>query len=454
MISTDGGIAAQLVPLDSSLFNCFDQIDDDDSRNDKPKKPETIFDGTSYGSDTFEEPEIAKPKKAATKPAKNAAAVIEPLDNKLSDTQRVDFYTRPYEPTGFDNGPRPQWTSPRAANDNQKRKHSFPALDEARNNTLMAGRDGADTIIQNEWAFDILLEVKGLMEAAAPAPAWLQHNGHGETDEHTVEDNANPGYGLDLVHDYGPSEDKVKLLWEHGNDNEPSMDGSWKLGIPDSPDINSASKHLTNTVMVSPATGKPRRARLLHRVGALEINERNHVTHFTDKNGKRLKFKTTTRRVKGERSQPKVIPDPVSTGAYNGAVLPRNKRGELNVGFFGGKTASSNCVKPGTMHHASDIGTLHSSNDPWAAQIAAENARNAATIKLSQCRLLVGDQPYDALTQAASGIRIGELCGGRLGNTTDSAKGRNLLQVAIERIIEARTASGNQLASLTFLPSR
>jgi hypothetical protein len=62
-------------------------------------------------------------------------------------------------------------------------------------------------------------------------------------------------------------------------------------------------------------------------------------------------------------------------------------------------------------------------------------------IKLAECRLLVGDRPYDALTQAASGFRIGELCDGKLGNTTDSARGRNLLQIAIERIIDDRSRS-------------
>jgi hypothetical protein len=71
--------------------------------------------------------------------------------------------------------------------------------------------------------------------------------------------------------------------------------------------------------------------------------------------------------------------------------------------------------------------------------MATDKARDDAIIKLSHFRLLVGDQPYDALTQAASGFRIGELCGGKLGNTTDSARGRNLLQVAIERIIEDRS---------------
>jgi hypothetical protein len=453
MISTDGGITAELFPLHAGLSNCFDPIDEDDSDllDDKPKKkPETVFDGTGYGSDTFEEPETKK-KKKKTANKKKTHEVVAPLDNEMSDQQRVEFYTRPYEPSDFDKNPRPQWTPPQAANDNQKRKHSFPALDEARNNTLMVGRDRADTLIQNEWAFDILLEVKDLIDAATPKTAWLQHDGHGEADEHAIEDNANPGYGLDLIHDYGPSEDKVKRLWEHGNDNKPSKEQriaeslgyvpQWNLGTgsPESPDAESIGGHLTDTIMSSPENGKPRWARVLHRAGALDINERNQVTHFRDKNGKRLKFKTRTRGAKGKRAHPKVIPDPVDTNGYDGAALPRNKRGELTVGFFGGKTRSSNSVAPDTLDYVPEAGPTHSSNDPWAAEIAADKARDDATIKLSQCRLLVGDKPYDALTQAASGFRVGELCGGRIGNTTDSARGRNLLQVAIERIIDERS---------------
>jgi hypothetical protein len=451
---SDGGITAPLFPLHPHQFKCFDPIDEEDTDadliEDRPKKkPETVFDGTGYGSDTFEELDATKKKKKKTAKKKAKPIIAAPLDDKISDEQRVEFYTRAYEPSDFDKTPRPQWTPPLAANDNQKRKHSFPALDEARNNTLMVGRDRADTLIQNEWAFDILIEVKDLMDAAAPKCSWLQHDGHGETDEHTPEDNANPGYGVDAKHDYGPSVKKVKKLWEHGNNNEPSKEcrvaeslgyvPQWNLGTgsPESDD-KSTGGHLTHTVTSSPETGKPRWTRVLRNVGKLDFNEFGTMTHFRDKKGKRLQFKTKTRGAKGPR--PKVIPDPIDTTEYEG-TLPRNKKGELAVGFLAGKTGSSNSVKPDTLDFEPEAGPTHSSNDPWAAQIAAEKARDDATIKLSQYRLLIGDKPYDALTEAASGFRIGELCGGRLGNTTDSARGRNLLQVAIERIIEERSQS-------------
>jgi len=457
MISTDGGIAAQLLPLNAALFNCFDPIDEEDANESdliehKPRKrPETVFDGTGYGSDTFEEPEENKKKKKKTVAKRKEKEVVAPLDKNISDEQRVEFYTRPYEPSDFDKTPRPQWTPPLAANDNQKHKHSFPALDEARNNTLMVGRDRADTLIQNEWAFDILIEVKDLMNAAAPK-CWLQHNGHGETDEHAIEDNANPGYGIDAKHDYGPSVKKVRKLWEHGNDNEPSKEcriaeslgyvPQWNLGTtsPD-PDDKSIDGYLTDTVMSSPETGKPRWTRVLRNVGKLDFNEFGTMTHFRNEKGKKLKFKTKTRGAKGPRLHPKVIPDPKDTDGYDGAALPRNKKGELTAGFVAGKTGSSNSVKPDTLHYVPIAGPTHSSNDPWAAQLAADDARDEATIKLSQYRMLVGDKSYDALTQAASGFRIGELCGGRLGNTTDSARNRKFLQFAIERIIEERSRS-------------
>jgi hypothetical protein len=176
----------------------------------------------------------------------------------------------------------------------------------------------------------------------------------------------------------------------------------------------------------------------LHHVGGLEINGRNEVTSFRDSKGNYLKFKTKTRGAKGKRAHPKVIPDPQDTLDYSEAALPRNKRGELLAGFFAGKTGSSNSTKPDTLDFEPIEGPSHSCTDPWAASIAAEKAREDSTIKLGQYHALIGEKPFEALTQAASGFRIGELCGGRLGNTTDSARNRNLLQIAIERIIDDR----------------
>jgi hypothetical protein len=432
MISTDGGSTAQLLPLNAALFNCFDPIDEEDTDNaglldeDKPKKaPETVFYGTGYGSDTFEVPEaIKKKKKTATK--KKEKEFVAPFDDKISDEQRVEFYTRAYDPSDFDKTPRPQWMTKAqaaieegtttldadldggfinqvqyntklsqlkdryAANDNQKRKHSFPALDEARNNTLMVGRDRADTLIQNEWAMDILVEVADLLDASAPKSAWSQHNGHGETDEHAIEDNANPGYGIDAKHDYGPSVKKVKKLWEHGNDNEPSKEcrvaeslgyvPQWNLGTtsPD-PDDKSIDGYLTDTVMSSPETGKPRWTRVLRNVGKLDFNEFGTMTHFRNKKGKKLKFKTRTRAAKG----PKDVPDPIDIRDYGGAAMPRNKKGELTAGFFGGKTGSSNSIKPDTLDYEPITGPSNSSNDPWAAQRAGPGCLNRISASIS-----------------------------------------------------------------------
>lgn len=422
MISTDGSIAARLVPLTEDLFNCFDSIDggDDDEDKSVDENPVSLFDSTGYGANTFEKSDIAKQPRRT----KNRKAEYPPLPEYTTPERRIDLLTRPYEPSDFDKNPRPKWISPRANNDNHRRKHSFPALDEARNNLLMAGVSKADTLLQNEWAFDILLEIRDLMNAAAPPPAWLQHDGHGEADESEPDDQTNPGYGIDAIHDYGPSEIKVKRMWEHGNDNKPSEEGEpWTLG--------------TVELISVPSEPSKMKVKALHKVGQLELNERNQIVSFRTNGGRRLEFKTKTRGTKGKRAHS--IPDPADIGKYDGAALPRNRRGELRVGFFGGRVASSNSMKPDTSHYMPMAGPTHSASDPWAAQIATEAARDDANVKLSQCRLLVGEQPYEALTQAACGFRIGELCGGRLGNTTDSARNRSLLQVAIERIIEART---------------
>jgi hypothetical protein len=94
------------------------------------------------------------------------------LPEYTSLKRRIELLTCPYEPTAFDIEPRPRWKPPSAANDNHTQKNSFPALDEARNNTLMNGCSASDTLIQNDWAFDILLKVRALLDAVAPTPAW------------------------------------------------------------------------------------------------------------------------------------------------------------------------------------------------------------------------------------------------------------------------------------------
>jgi hypothetical protein len=77
--------------------------------DDTPIKATTLFDATSYGSDTFEKPDASKKKtKPATKTKKRLVAA--PLDETISDQERVEFYTRPYEPTDFDKPPpAPTW---------------------------------------------------------------------------------------------------------------------------------------------------------------------------------------------------------------------------------------------------------------------------------------------------------------------------------------------------------
>lgn len=177
MISTamlNDVVAAAPTPYE---FDCFDPIDVPKKSASK-SKPSTLFDVTGYGFDTFEEPE-AVDKEEEKKPTAQKSEKPEPLDEYTTPECRVKLLTRPYMPSAFDTDPRPQWTDPVAANDNHNGKHTFPALDEARNNTLMKGRGTADTRLQNEWAFDILLEVRDLLDAAAPATAWLQHDGHG-----------------------------------------------------------------------------------------------------------------------------------------------------------------------------------------------------------------------------------------------------------------------------------
>ena len=81
MISTDGGITAKLIPLDATLFKCFDPIDDEDADfvsldDNSDRTPKTVFDSTGHGFDTFEEPKPEKPKPAKKLAAKNKRAPV------------------------------------------------------------------------------------------------------------------------------------------------------------------------------------------------------------------------------------------------------------------------------------------------------------------------------------------------------------------------------------------
>jgi hypothetical protein len=148
--SDEQAVCEQTLATANDEFKCFNPTDEEETDDtilldDKPtKKPETVFDGTGYGSDTFEEPDASKKKTKAAK--KESVTATEPLEEYTTEQRRIELLTRTYEPSDFDKTPRPQRTPPLAANDNQKSKHDSPALDEARNNTLMAGCGRADAI--------------------------------------------------------------------------------------------------------------------------------------------------------------------------------------------------------------------------------------------------------------------------------------------------------------------
>jgi hypothetical protein len=390
-----------------------------------PDEKDLGFDAPGASATAIEPPE---PKRKG---------VVIPLDTSITDQQRLTFFTRAYCATKFDTELRPQWTRPEPANDNHKHKHSWPARDDAINNVLMVGDSAAETGWLNGQAFHILETISNLVDETTPTPDWIKHNGHGAKDEMELDDNS--GYGGDVIHDYGPSVKKIKWLYEHGNDNEPSKEEmiAQSLGYVLQWNLGTGCTLAETETFPNPDTGLVKTVNCLRDVGGLRFNLFSHMTAFRKKTGW-LSFQTKTRGLKGKKAA-KLFPDPVDISIYTGADLPRNKKGELETTFLAGKPTSSNSVYPQTSENI-DIGPTHSFSDPYVATIRVETAREEATIRLSQYRSVCGDDPYEALIDAAGGFRMSEYCGGVEGDKRDSAAGRVLLQTAIQRVIEDRAS--------------
>lgn len=159
--------AAHHKVADGWLVNDID-LDSPDDRSEKvfdklfpvkqfiPDENDLGFDAPGASATAIEPPE---PKRKG---------VVIPLDTSITDQQRLTFFTRTYCATKFDTEPRPQWTRPEPANENYKRKHSWPARDEAVNNALMVGDTAAETGWLNSQAFRILETIFNLVDATTP----------------------------------------------------------------------------------------------------------------------------------------------------------------------------------------------------------------------------------------------------------------------------------------------
>lgn len=330
----------------------------------------------------------------------------------LSDEKYVKGFTRPYALTKHDRAPKPK-PLVKASNDNAPGKHDWPVRDDCLSNKMMTGRSPAETTVLNGQAFAILHEIRELLALTVGD----KHNVIG------VEDGGErygSGYGVERNWDMGPSEQRLKELFEFGakasNDNEPWTPGPCEL--------------LDKTAL-------GRTVKALHQVGNLRFDENGKLMHYFSGQNWRP-YTDNIRSSKGERTQRPVAADPADLGMYKGAGIPRGKRGEAAVTFLAGRPGPSGSV---SNSHGMEDKASHrpplSAFDPVNGEIANSNAHDAATDRLEEYRGLVGRRLYEALVDAATGLRLDEI-GGKRGDKRASAVGRNMVQLAIEHIIESR----------------
>jgi len=292
---------------------------------------------------------------------------------EITDEKRIEFFTRLYDADAhYKASPlKPE----EAANDNHI-KHAWPVRDDALANDLMTGRDAAHTAWLNAQALLILWNVRHLVETTTPACDWLRH---GVMELDGEEEPYGTGFGIEVKRDYGPSEEKLKELFADGA--EISAEGEpWNVGP-------------CELLETTSALGEAVKA--LRRAGALQFNERGHLTHFKI-NGRWLRLFDRTRGAKGERAQKPPSKPAQDACLYKAAAMPW-----LHEPFLAGKVLHSQSLASSGPH--SDPGSSDSKNrppqsahDPVFTEQADERATNNATEALSSMRGLLGRRPYEA----------------------------------------------------------
>jgi hypothetical protein len=306
----------------------------------------------------------------------------------IDDEQRVEFFTRPY--AEYRTFPKDK---PEPANDNGK--HCWPVRDLALKNKLMDGRDEAETVALNIQALSILVEVHGLLEATNQS-TFIAHNGTGVEDEGAL---YKSGFGQEVHLEEFPTE-RLKNLYEEGTEG-PTSDGQpWKRGP---------------CVLLTTGNALGQTIKKLHRVGALQFNELGHLTHYRSR-GLWFRIVERTRGAKGGR---------------------RAKAANDNVPSLAGRTeatySSSSPDGPATGHRPPQ-----SSYDPLNHWRATERHKDEATHELAIIRGACGRRSYEALEDAAMGVSLDDIGGGPRGDKRASARGKTLVQVAIELLLERR----------------
>ena len=307
---------------------------------------------------------------------------------KSYEEKRIEFFTRPY--AGYRTFQKDE-TEP----ENDNGKHDWPVRDMALANKLMEGRDDIETVALNIQALSILAEVRGLVDATNPSTI-LTHNGIGIRDEGEL---YKTGFGQE-VHLEELSADYLKRLYEEGADKPAAEGDPWEHG----PCTLLKTENTLGEQIVK-----------LHQVGSLRFNELGHLKYYCS-GGQWRKIVERTRGAKGGRP----------AKAANDNVLPM--AGRTNSVY-----SPSTPDGPVVNHRRTQ-----SSFDPAAYWYVTERDKDTAIDELAVIRSICGRRPYEALEDAAAGVHIGDIGGGPRPDKRAQARGKTLVQVAIERLIECR----------------
>ena len=104
-------------------------------------------------------------------------------------------------------------------------------------------------------------------------------------------------------------------------------------------------------------------------------------------------------------------------------------------GDLGFKNPIATTVEPGRK--SGQCGT-QSQYDAGSEYVATVAAQDAATERLAEYRAKAGPVPFEALVEAAMGMRLDEIGGGPLGNKQASARGRDRIRSAVIAIVESQ----------------
>jgi hypothetical protein len=291
------------------------------------------------------------------------------LDGKVPLTH----FAREYEPQK-----KPKWSRPEPALTFERPKpttrnffHECPVLDLANKHALMSGDDETDTFILNGLSSVLLVLIGDCIDTVST-------DFYGEIDNTTdVISPDNWGYGMDSIHDNGPSVDvygtgkipRYKTLWESGS-KAAEIGKPWRLGDPS---LLISDMPPTSQMDVAPKDG-------LRQVGQIESNEQGHLSTITAR-GKSKKIQTRVRAPRGKKQEEG--PEHLA-----GVIAPNHSKLDKTTG-----TSSTNRPPVSDDH-------------PMVVWEKAEREREHAHSVLDKLAVRLTPKLYNALIAAATGATL------------------------------------------------